>query len=575
MEIKRAQAGDVKQKFNLIKNEEVLADAQKEEREFLSLVLTNRDLLEDVISHTNITHDFFFYLENARIFAIASYYHIEHNQSLTESAIEQITKGHKNPEAERAAIKRVMKTDICEKGDFDRLKNNMIDRYNQQCFYELVFETQGGDAGLAHKILNATRDQTNLISEFQDKMLSFEKKIKDADQFTKISSFMESLGRVVEDIGDRRTNPEKHYGWMTGYKSIDSVIYGMRPGKYGLVIGYPGGGKTTFMINLALGFAKSGAKVCYVTVESDDDEVSERMLCNIADVSSKMLKEGGSRIDDDMYRKILKARDHIKSNFGENLTFITVPQGTEVKTVLSLVERKRRTSGLDILIVDYLDVLAPNIPVPNHRDQEIGQMSVCLQSYGKKQGLGVISAQSFNNETIKMIRKQLMKEKDQEDGDVSTILGPDSVGGSQKLSRDCDYMWGLIMSRDQLFVYWMKSRSSEKAEMFKLRAMLDYCKLIEEEKYFDLSKPGVSSDLIDAFNQRQEMKKEKEREECERSLKEGERLLKMGEELDKAGSLSQPFNSFDPSKEATGDAELPTQIAEETPNPPSGFSGDE
>ncbi len=531
MAFKQAKIDDVKPKLNLLNNTEVLQNAQREEREFLSLILNYRDLMEYAIDDPLINWQLFFYTDNAKIFALAVSYYNRHKSPLTASAIEEITRHSKNPEEERNAIQRVMKEGIAKREDYERLKNNLLDRYNQQCFYEYVFDTSGGDTGLAHKILNATTNQTALISEFQDKIMSLEKRRVGLDEFTKVSSFLECINHVVDDIDDRRKNPEKHYGWMCGWKSIDDVLFGFRPGKYGLVIGYPGGGKTTFMINLALGLAIHGkAKVCYVTVESDGLEIAERMLCNIAEVSSKALKAGGIHIDSETFGKVLKTKEKIRETIGENFILITVPQDTCVTDVLTLIDKKRRSQGFDIVFVDYLDVIASVDRFPDRKDLEIGQVSIRLQSYGKKHNLCMFSAQSFNNETIKTIKKSLSKAKDSGDAeDIKSIIGPDSVGGTQKLSRDCDYMWGLIMGQhyDNLFIYWMKSRTSQKAESFRLRAFLDLCKLVEEEKYIDPSKPGIGDELLDAFITRKQMEEEKEKEENENMLKNAEMVVKV------------------------------------------------
>lgn len=522
------KSDDIKKKQNLIKNEDVLNLAVHEEREFLSLLLNHRDLMDDVIKNTNINDDYFFYLENARIFAIAAFYHLEHNSALTEGAVNEIVRNSKHPQEERAILQRLMKP-LSKPEEYERLKNNLIDRHNQQLFYEMVFEGKDGDVGIAHRILNATSNQTAIISEFQDKIMSFEKRLK-SDEFTTVTSLSESVERVVKSIADRRVNPEKHYGWLTGYKGIDNVIYGMRPGKYGLVIGYPNGGKTTFMINLALGFAAHGAKVCYVTVESSDDEIAERMLCNLAMVSSETLKKGGAEITSKIYADILKAKEKIKESFGESFVFITVPQKTPVNDVISLIDRKRRSTNFNVVFVDYLDVIDSIERFPGRPDLEIGQVSMRLQAYGKKHNLSMISAQSFNNETIKLIKKVILNAKDGIESitdDIGAAIGPDSVGGSQKLSRDCDYMWGLILGnkKQRLAIYWMKSRDSGKPEPFFLTAKLDCCKLIEEEHYDITTLDENQDELLDAFIERNRIRKEKEEEENSSMLSNADKVI--------------------------------------------------
>ncbi len=533
------KASDIQPKQNLIKNEEVVNIAIREEKEFLSLLLNHHELREDCLKNTPIDYNYFLFVENSRVFAMATYYHLEYNSSITEGAINEILKGSANPLEERNFLHRIIKLSV-KTEEYERLKNNLIDRYNQQRFYELIFQSSDGGVGIAHEILNATSNQTELISKFQDEMTSFEKRgVK--DEFTKISSLSDTLKDVMEDIADRRVNPDKHYGFLTGFKGIDDIIYGLKPKKYCIVVGYPNGGKTTFMINLALGLALNKARVCYVTVESSGAEIAERMICNLASVPSDVLRKGGEHITSKVFSQVIQAKEKILNSFGDDFVVITVPQKTPVDQLISLIERKRRSKGFDVVFVDYLDVIDSIDKFPGRPDMELGQVSVRLQAYGKKNDLTMITAQSFNNETIKLIKKMVLKSKDGADSikdDISHAIGVDSVGGSQKLSRDCDFMWGLVMGNQQqrLGVYWMKSRDSKKAEPFFLTAKLDCCKLIEEDQYKIHDIEFDESDLAEMFLRREELKRLAESKEEENMLNNAKKVIDISNDLLKEDS---------------------------------------
>lgn len=502
----------VKQRSEIIPNEDVQLAAATEEPMFLSLLMHHKDCLNDVLNNTNIDANYFFWVQNARLFAIVVYHFVKHSGSvLTEAAIDEITRASDNPANERIFFDKIYGLHV-NKDDYERLKNNLLNRYAQQRFYEMCWIGNNGKEGLINSIISATSDQTQLISALQDKIVELGAQSKN-DAYNRIASISSTLDFVIDDIEDRMRNPEQHYGWMTGFKGFDDVMFGLRKGQYGIFVGYPNGGKTTVMINVSLGMALRGARVCYVTVESDENQITERILCNQSNVRSDILRKGGKEIEP--FMKILKERKkELKEKIGSKFTIINVTQGTRVTDLLSLIDAKRRSVGFDVVFVDYLDVISSLTRYPNRPDLEIGEVSVMLQAYGRKHGVAMLTAQSFNNEMIKAIKKQLQKVKGEgsESKEIEDVIGIEGVGGSQKLSRDADYLWGLILT-NHLTVYWLKSRPTGKPAPFVLWTNLPCCKLMNyDEAISEISnEPETSDDKIDSFIDRDAVnKKEKE-----------------------------------------------------------------
>ena len=105
---------------------------------------------------------------------------------------------------------------------------------------------------------------------------------------------------------------------------------------------------------------------------------------------------------------------------------------------------------------------------------------------------------------IKAIKKQQLSVR-QDDHDksetdrVSTVIGLEGIGGTQKLSRDADFVWGLMLGSNgtKLSVYWLKSRKSGKPGPFTLDAALDYCVLSEPSNSFELNGDELAEALHD------------------------------------------------------------------------------
>jgi replicative DNA helicase len=225
-------------------------------------------------------------------------------------------------------------------------------------------------------------------------------------------------------------------------------------------LGFPNGGKTTLMINFAANMAKIGYKICYVTIESDDEEISERILSKESGISGEILKRGGTEIGgltDEVMNRVLHTVDEMKANIGKNLTYITVPQKTSLKDIFARIERKRKFGDFDAVFVDYLDVIGHATRHEGRPDLDIADTSMELQAWGKQRGIFVWTAQSIKNEKIKEFRKKDFMENPEES---TTQVGVEDAGGSQKLSRDPDYVVAVVPhpDGDKLVIFVTKAR---------------------------------------------------------------------------------------------------------------------
>jgi len=488
---KEVLGSELTHREKVLPNDNVKSMAMTEEGQFLSLLLHKEELVDDVIGNSMIDIDYFYIERNGLLFGLILLAYQRYGGLLTEDALEEYTRNSPTSTDERVFFDKIKRIRSKEE-DYQRLKRNIVNRYLQQRFYELCWVGENDKDGLVNQILNASTNQTELISSLQDKLLDLSSQFN-KDSVSKVSSLSEVLDRVITDIQKRRDSPGSNWGWLTGFKGLDDVIYGLRPGDYAIVTAGPNGGKTTFMLNLALGMAqlhehrkvnRPGARVCYVTVESDDEEITERMLSNWSEVSSAVLKEGGTAITQGFFERVLKHKLRMQNEIGDRFTIINVTQGTPVTDLLALIDAKRRVVGFDVVFVDYLDVISSVRRYPNATYLEIGEVSQMLQAYGKRHGLVMVTAQSLNNEMIKLIKKQQLKMKDSNSSStdvIDDVIGLEGIGGYQKLGRDADFVWSLMLGVNdtKMNVYWLKSRKSGKPKPFELDAHLQHCRLTD------------------------------------------------------------------------------------------------
>jgi archaellum biogenesis ATPase FlaH len=489
MSFREIDIAKIKQRERLLPNEDVMIEAQREEVQLLSIVMRKGgdQYLQDMMDCTEVGVEHFLFAPNARMFSLVCKCYMKNRSRPTRIYIEKQAEYFDSPAQVRSFYEKIVRLNV-EEDNYEQLKRGLVARFLQQSFFEITMGKTPDEVGLMQRIFDAKDDQDKLIDKMRDQLLGLEAPNDSEDKFTKTVLVKEEIDEVYDEIMDRRMNPEAHQGMMCGIPGFDNTLNGWKPGEYSILVGHPNGGKTTTMINLAVGMAERGARVCYVTVESSSQQLIERLISRESKIDSAIIKKGGQgedEINQERANKIYHAKEKIKEMLGDTLCFITVPQKTKITSMLARVEKQRRFSDFDVLFVDYLDVIDSVERYPDRKDLEIGDVSVRLQSYGRRHGLTTFTAQSFNNEMIKAIKKCQENASDDEESDLENVVGIEGVGGTQKLSRDADYMWGIILGNQglKLSIFWLKSRNTGKERPFILNAFLDCCLLVQRESF--------------------------------------------------------------------------------------------
>lgn len=417
----------------IIPNTRLIEVARRDEGRFLTLVLRNESLMQDAIN-SKVSFKHFLIEQNAHFYGFIVDFFRHHGVLPTEqtfrSRLETIITDDMAISSQVVTFQNVYHAFV-EEEEYGPLKEGLINRFVQQQVYEV---TDGGQRLV--DMIGAMDSQVPALTSLLNDLSQINTGIE-ADTHTRVSSANESVDRLLDAFDERIANPEIAYGLMTNFESIDSRFLGFEPGKYLIIVGPPHGCKTTLMLNLAYGMAKKGKVVVFVTMESTDDEIMERLIALESGVPSIEIKDGNKLKDPVRNSKVREAAERVKRMVGEKLILISVPQNTKWSKIKGLIEAERRIRNVDAFWVDYLDVIAREVQIDGHPDLELGDLSVRIQAYAKSTSMFGATAQSLNNEKIRELKKKNVFEKPEE---AAALAGGEGVGGSQKLWRDADYM---------------------------------------------------------------------------------------------------------------------------------------
>lgn len=125
-------------------------------------------------------------------------------------------------------------------------------------------------------IVNQSDGQTaeEAMSEAQEGLLAIQAHFLQGKQV----SFQDTVDLALEQITQKHLGAAVTTGLKTGYPQLDAMIDGIRPQSLTIIGASTGVGKTAFMLNLALQFAKQGHSVLFFSLEMRSQDLLERMI---------------------------------------------------------------------------------------------------------------------------------------------------------------------------------------------------------------------------------------------------------------------------------------------------------
>jgi replicative DNA helicase len=181
------------------------------------------------------------------------------------------------------------------------------------------------------------------------------------------------VSRYLEIIEDARGRQGMLSGLATGFTELDRMTSGLQSTDLIILAARPSVGKTSFALNIAQHVAiREGRAVGFFSLEMSKEQLGFRVLCSEADVDAKKVRDGYAS-KEAMQRLVLDDR-----------AALNVPE------MRAKGQRLKREHGLDLLIVDYMQLMAGHGRFDN-RTQEVSMISRGLKLLAKELKVPIIA----------------------------------------------------------------------------------------------------------------------------------------------------------------------------------------
>ena len=196
-------------------------------------------------------------------------------------------------------------------------------------------------------------------------------------------------------------------GLSTGLIDLDQKVGGLHPSDLVILAARPSMGKTSLACNIAFDVARNyawepqpdgskktvrGGVVAFFSLEMSSEQLAMRLLAEVSGVSGDRLRKG--EIDAMEFGRIRDAALEIQ----EAPLYIDATGGLSLAKLTARARRLKRMVGLDLIMVDYLQLVTTGAGGPDNRVQEVSMITQGLKALAKDLNVPVIALSQLSRQ---------------------------------------------------------------------------------------------------------------------------------------------------------------------------------
>lgn len=242
--------------------------------------------------------------------------------------------------------------------------------------------------------VSACGDMTEDIFEL---MLSLQSALESLLTRSPMEEHLKRIDEVLEQTMERirkrvAEGRDGLTGIPTGIGKLDELTGGWQPGNLILTAARPGQGKTQLDLRFAMVAARAGFRVLFFTLEMMGTEVGERMLLSGGGVDYRRVKRRIASAAD------METMEREAVQIGSLPLYVDDTPYIGIDRLCAIAKSMKAKTGLDLLIVDYLQLLGVGPKAGRTREQEVAECTRKLKSLARLLECPVIVSSQLNRQ---------------------------------------------------------------------------------------------------------------------------------------------------------------------------------
>jgi len=210
--------------------------------------------------------------------------------------------------------------------------------------------------------------------------------------------FDEAMKLTIEMASNAYKNEEGIVGVPTGLRDLDDRLGGLHKSDLIIIAGRPSMGKTALATNIAFNAAQkmqeTGKKtsVAFFSLEMSSEQLSTRILAEQSKIKSNDIRRG--KISEEQFDKFIE----VSKNVSELPLFIDETPAISIAALSNRARRIKRLHGLDLIVVDYIQLMRASISNKDGRVQEISEITQGLKAIAKELSVPVLALSQLSRQ---------------------------------------------------------------------------------------------------------------------------------------------------------------------------------
>jgi replicative DNA helicase len=377
---------------------EALPHNVEAEQQLLGAILVNNDIYDRVAALIRAEH--FFDPVHQRIYEIAA------------------ARIQKNALASPVTLKAFMEDDagLKELGGaayLVRLAGAAISSFAARDYAQMIY-----DLAVRRELIQLGRDisdraaKVDLASEPREQITEAEQRLyKLGEQGVAERGFQSFLKAVTDAVNVANAAYQRGGGLAgisTGLVDLDKKLGGLHESDLLILAGRPSMGKTSLATNIAFNIAKAyrrgrkpdgsegaveGGVVGFFSLEMSAEQLAARILSEASEVPSEQIRRGD--MTETEFRRFVEAAKDLESC----PLYIDDTPALPISQVAARARRLKRTHGLDVLMIDYLQLLKGSAKSSEaNRVQEVSEITQGLKAIAKELNIPVIALSQLSRQ---------------------------------------------------------------------------------------------------------------------------------------------------------------------------------
>ena len=252
-------------------------------------------------------------------------------------------------------------------------------------------------------------DVDDALDEAERKVLSIVKN-RQGSEFRPFKEILNETRNKLEQLYNSKGDVT---GVSTGFIDLDRLTAGLHENQLIILAARPAMGKTLFALNVAVNAAMDGKSVAIFNLEMDANQLANRMLSSVGQINGRKFLSASFNNND--WTRLNEAISQLQ----DTKIFINDMAESTIGAIRNKCRRlKSSESGLDLVVVDYLQLVSGGKNYGTNRQQEVSDISRALKLLALELHIPIIALAQLSREVEKRDNKRPILSDLRESGSI-------------------------------------------------------------------------------------------------------------------------------------------------------------